>query len=279
VIANSEAGTDVETDDDALTPTGATEVVVPITGRMMVPFFVLAVAVAEVLFAWVDPRLGALAHTVLLLLLLSIAIVELAGTEARRTSPALAIALVPLLRILSMAIPAESLPDLVWYPAIGLPLLYAVIHASVLQRLRLRDLGLRLRQPLVQVGLGLLGLPLGYAGYRILTPEPLATSDDRLRLALAAAVLVTFVGVLEEVLFRGLIQRALVDRCGWPGVVWTSLLFAATYAGTTSIPQMALMGIAGLGFGTVSHRTGSIWGAILAHCLMALGMGLVWGNV
>lgn len=91
---------------------------------------------------------------------------------------------------------------------------------------------------------------------------------DRLSPFVLAAFGVTFAPVIEELLFRGLIQPVLINAAGvFPGILITSLLFAAMH-----LPQNALIwqsavviGVAGFGFGVIRHISGSTRASTVAH--------------
>ena len=80
-----------------------------------------------------------------------------------------------------------------------------------------------------------------------------------------AFVLAALVGpLLEEVLFRGFVQPACVDRVGpGGGIVFTSLLFASIHGPDAMLPIFALS----LVLGHLRHRTGGLVAPIVAHCL------------
>lgn len=82
---------------------------------------------------------------------------------------------------------------------------------------------------------------------------------------LGAIVLASFVGpVLEEVLFRGFVQPACVDRLGTSGgILFTALLFAAIHGADAMLPVFALAVVLGI----LRHRTGGLAAPVLAHCL------------
>ncbi|ERI53505.1 hypothetical protein N878_15260 [Pseudomonas sp. EGD-AK9] len=69
----------------------------------------------------------------------------------------------------------------------------------------------------------------------------------------------------EELLFRGLLQRALIRRLGaWPGLLLTAALFGAAHLPFS--PLFALVaGIAGLGYGLALHYSGRLSLAIALH--------------
>ena len=91
-------------------------------------------------------------------------------------------------------------------------------------------------------------------------------------------VMVFVVGVAplcEELLFRGLLQRVLIQRAGTAvGVVGSGLAFGLLHiSDPASVPP--LIGL-GLGLALLRARTGSLWPAVVAHALNnGLAMALV----
>ena len=78
-------------------------------------------------------------------------------------------------------------------------------------------------------------------------------------------VLVVAVGapLFEELVYRGLLQRSLVDTVGrWPGLVAASLWFAAIHLAPVELPGLFL---AGMVFGGALHLTGRLGPSMLAH--------------
>jgi membrane protease YdiL (CAAX protease family) len=91
---------------------------------------------------------------------------------------------------------------------------------------------------------------------------------DRFSPFVVAAFGVTIAPVIEELLFRGLLQPVLVNAAGvFGGILITSVLFAAVH-----LPQNALIwqsavviAVAGFGFGVIRHVSGSTRASTIAH--------------
>jgi membrane protease YdiL (CAAX protease family) len=98
------------------------------------------------------------------------------------------------------------------------------------------------------------------------------TAEGRLTVILFAMVAAPLV---EEFVFRGLVQRPLERRWGpAPAIGFTALLFALGHALPWVLPIHLLLGLA---FGFVVYATRSIWAGVLLHAannsLAALGIG------
>lgn len=107
-------------------------------------------------------------------------------------------------------------------------------------------------------------------------------TDERLALVETLVVAVGLAPVVEEWLFRGVIQQGLVAHLGpVAGVVTTALLFALGHGGSGLSGQSYLAVVAqifaiGLAFGYVRHVTGSLLAAIALHAAVnALGVLLL----
>jgi membrane protease YdiL (CAAX protease family) len=135
-----------------------------------------------------------------------------------------------------------------------------------------------IRQAFSTLNLAMLGVLVFFVGVflQILLrmPEDAQTPFERMlygdpfsRFAIAAFG-VTAGPVIEELLFRGLLQPVFVSVAGvFPGILITSALFALVH-----LPQNAgvwqsglIIGIAGFGFGVVRHVTGSTRASSIMH--------------
>lgn len=118
-------------------------------------------------------------------------------------------------------------------------------------------------------------IPLLYLPLRAIWPEPF--SSERLeetaaelvdaaagwRIVVLVAVVAVGAPVVEEIVYRGILQRAAVARFG--GVVgWlgASAFFGLIHLRPVELPGLAL---AGAVFGAFAWRTGRLGGAVLAH--------------
>jgi membrane protease YdiL (CAAX protease family) len=229
--------------------------------------YAAALAAAEVLVAAVDPRLGAFTYAVLLVLLLRQG-ARAAAVAGQRLYWSLA--LVPVLRLLSLSLPLGSFTGVWRYAVVAALLLAAEAVALRAQGLRPADVGLRWRWrdlPL-QVLIGLLGVPLGLLWYTLLRPPPLVAALPPGAIWVPAVVLLVSTGLPEELLFRGLLQRASAVVMGpWLGPLLITCLWTALRLGSASWPALGLTFVTGGLFALIAGLTGSIWGVSLANGL------------
>jgi len=234
----------------------------------------LAVAVvAELLLPVVPVASALLDATVLVLALTHFGVSQRSplaiGDPGVRLLPA--VALLPLLRLLSLTMPAPALPRIVWLALAGAPMLLAVPAAARLATLDVREIALtRLSRAPASILVAAAGLPAGLLIGR-LAVSPFAISDQAPLTALATGiVLIACAALPEELIFRGILQPLMVDRLGLAAIPIVGLVGGATYVGTGSLAIVGVMTVIGILYGWEVWRSGSIWGPVVSHSLLLL---------
>ncbi|PZA06393.1 CPBP family intramembrane metalloprotease [Meiothermus sp. Pnk-1] len=177
-----------------------------------------------------------------------------------------ALALAPLVRVVSLSIPAGLVGPTTQYAVVGLPLILASLIAARQLGYTWGEVGLSLRGIWGQIPLAALGPLLGWLERQIIQPAPLAASLELSTLIWPVLSLILFTGLSEELLFRGLMQRAAVGALGpAQGILYVALVFGTLHLGWHSFPEVLFAMAVGLALGWIVYRTGSILGAVLAH--------------
>jgi membrane protease YdiL (CAAX protease family) len=187
------------------------------------------------------------------------------------------LALVALIRPISLAAAVPAVGPLAWYALAGFPLITAAALAARLLEHASRELHLRIERPRLDAEIAALGVPVGLVGYVLLDPAPLLAHPAAASYAGMLAILLVFGGMLEELIFRGLVQSTAIQVFGGAGaaVVFTALLSTALYWGSGSIPYLLLMAFVGCGFGLALLRGASLWGVAASHGLMLVTMAVL----
>lgn len=102
--------------------------------------------------------------------------------------------------------------------------------------------------------------------------QPARGLTDRATDPVGVLLLVLIVGIgapiIEEIFYRGLLQRALARRYGpWPGVIGSALVFGLSHFQLLQLPALVALGIV---LARLTDRTGRLGPAIFAH--MAFNM-------
>jgi LysM repeat protein len=116
----------------------------------------------------------------------------------------------------------------------------------------------------------------GLLEFFILRPDPLVDELTWEQVWLPALILLIFTGLFEELVFRGVMQRAADESLGRYGVVYIATLFAVLHLGYRSILDVIFVFGVGLFFSYVVSRTRSIVGVTLSHGLTNIGLFLVF---
>lgn len=240
---------------------------------VVILFYLAVIAVAEVVIALVQPVAGILVHVALLAgLVTHAALVDDAGMR-RLLLP---LTLAPLTRILSISMPLTILPQIYWYPIIYLPLAAGTIVVMRQTGLSRQDVGFQATKPVWQVLIVPTGALLGLAEYLILRPAPLESQLTVGTVFISASIFIMTTGLVEEWIFRGVLQRVMKDRFGWAGLLYVSLMFAVLHVGFLSVPDLVFVfGVAVL-FAWLANKTRSIMGITLAHGLTNAGLYVIF---
>jgi membrane protease YdiL (CAAX protease family) len=105
------------------------------------------------------------------------------------------------------------------------------------------------------------------------TLQMIVDSDRGVWLAILLSLVILSVPVLEELLYRGLLQDALV-RIGlnrWMGIGLASLVFALMHYTAAAPHAVPVLFVLGVGFGWAYERTGRLLAPIVMHALFNLG--------
>jgi hypothetical protein len=237
--------------------------------------YLSAIALAEILTTILPTvELGLIIYGMILLLLIVHSALVVSRREQRLF---LSLAFAPLIRMISLSIPLRDLPQMLWYLVIGVPLFLAALMMMRYAGFGLREIGISDRRWPLQVLIGLLGTGLGYLEYMILRPEPLVSEFSLETVWLPALILLLFTGLLEEFIFRGLMQRAFSTLIGgYEGILVVSFIFAILHFGYHSVTDIIFVFWVAVLFGLIAYYSGSILGVTIAHGLTNIGLFLVF---
>jgi len=235
--------------------------------------YLLAITAAEAVTVFVQPVWGIACHAIVLV---AVVMHSALASDSRYRHLVLSLALVPLVRIISLGMPLVNIPQIWRYPIIYAPLLAAAIVVVRTLGLRAREVGISFSLLPVQLAVGLSGLLFGVVEYFILAPQPLIAELTWQGVWLPALILLVSTGFVEEFIFRGVLQRTAVEVFGgWWGIIYVSLLFAVLHVGFLSWIDVVFVFAVALFFGWVVKKTGSLFGVTLAHGITNILLYLV----
>lgn len=242
--------------------------------------FTLLLALAESLTTFADPAYGFSLHAVTLICMLALSALKYEENPASNLS--LSLSLAPLIRIISLSLPLAYFPRYAWYLLAGVAVFMATLALMRAMGEGFRKVGITFNKPFTQLAVGATGIPLGVIEYFILRPEHLAPGFNMWELTLLALALVFFTGFVEELVFRGVMQRSAVEALGWKaGVLGVTVVFALLHMGWLSTLDFIFVFSIGLLFGFIALKTGSIVGISLSHgltnVLLFLVLPSLWG--
>ena len=174
-------------------------------------------------------------------------------------------ALLPLFRLVNLGMPVFSELTLFWFPLVYAPVLpavYLVIRAQphLRPRFNSRAFGLLLVPTLIVSAF------LGEVEWLIIAPEALITEWSLTQLLLMTVVMIGFVGFIEELLFRGVLQTGLKAYFGqWGSILFVSALFGLMHSGYGSGLQLLFAGCLGLLYGATYEYTDSLLLVTVMH--------------
>lgn len=231
---------------------------------------------AEVLAAGIDARLGLVVHAGLLLAIFFHGANVPPGPE--RTF-FWTLWLAPLTRIYGLAQPYAGAPPLTWWALTTIPMVVAGAVAMRLVGQGARESGLipNPRQIPVAIFMAPVGLAIGVIIYLLLDPRVLGRELAFGGVGLVALVVILNPGIVDEIVFRGVLQRAITGVLGSSlGVLYTALLYApvlpAGLVGGGSLLGVVLTFGVGLLLSIVTLKTGSVLSAMIGHSSLALGL-------
>lgn len=241
--------------------------------------YIIAFAAIEFQTVWIEPKLGTLYYGFILVILLHHYLFASADSNRYKL---LLLSAVPLLRLISMAMPVGLVEPLYRYPMVGIPVFVSV--ALILRETALpwSQLGLQLppirrtEQVWENVLIALSGIPLGIMGYYFADPIPLVTTLNWPEIFASLLVVILYVALLEEIVFRGMLLHVLSHTFGLVGVVFSSIIYTALFSSYYTIEGIILMGVASLLYGWHVNESGSILAAAISHTLMIAGMVIIW---
>jgi membrane protease YdiL (CAAX protease family) len=185
------------------------------------------------------------------------------------------LAIVPLTRVASIALPQRIIPQIYWDALPAAVALFAVAGIRLFVGEQLLPWFPRSsRGWVVQVAVALAGIPLAIAAVMGSLSSPL---DAHLaRPYVTVALVAGFAGLALEVLFRGAIQPALVRMFGWSGVALTTLVYAGMFLGTGSTWLVVAALVTGTIWGVTAAATRAMAGVAVSHMLFAMIWATAW---
>jgi membrane protease YdiL (CAAX protease family) len=235
--------------------------------------YLLAITFTEFLTLVVEPLVGLWGHGALLVVL----IVHSALIWRRPFYKlVLALAFAPLIRLVSLAMPLYEFPLIYWYLLTSLPLFFAAFLVTFVVGYTRNQIAVSTGNLGVQFLIGLSGLVLGYVEYYLLRPEPLSPTLAWDQIAIPALILLVSTGFIEELIFRGIMQRA-AEECLGRQLAWiyVAAIFAMMHMGHSSWLDILFVFGASIFFSWAVSRTGSLLGVTLAHGLTNILLFLI----
>lgn len=172
--------------------------------------------------------------------------------------------LLPLFRLVSLGMPIFFNTTILLFPIIYGPLIPAAALIG-------QDLDVSLTEGWqYALLLGPLALPLsavlGAVEFSIITPQALVSTDSVFEVALVGLIMLLFVGFVEELIYRAILQRTLSEYLGFvPALLVASALFGLMHSAYGQPLEIVFAGTIGLVYGLIYRYTDSLLYITILH--------------
>jgi len=224
----------------------------------------IAIAFAEILMLLGMEKEALEIHAVVLLGL-SFFMIYVKNEEIQKTY--LALILLPILRLINLSIPVfyeTTLYSLIFiYGLLSIPASIAATH----QEFTRIQLGITFKKMWIYAPLSIvLGLLIAEGEYLIIRTNGLIPDLSAFNLLMLSIVMIFFVGLVEEIIFRSILQNRLQMMFGnWAGLIFTSVLFGLMHSGYGSIYEIIYASLVGFLIGYLFYRTRSLPFVAMLH--------------
>ena len=165
-----------------------------------------------------------------------------------------------LLRIINVSMPFFFTMTLYWYPLVYSPMFISIYLILRYQNASFEDIGIHTKHLRYYIPLALIiGAILAWVEYQIIHPEPLIPKLGIADMLTLVIIMFVFVGLVEELIFRSILQTKLqqsMGMCG--GLLVASVLFGIMHSGYGSVYELLFATTAGLIIGYLYQKTGSL---------------------
>jgi len=225
----------------------------------------VAITLTEWIFAYKNVAIGiGLALFLAMGIYLVISVIRLSPAI---TDCAESLALIPLYILFTSSLPWFFINQQYLLPAVYSTILALCLWHIYQKKLSFSALGFKKKKWLKYVLIGIaIGIPMGVGEYFVIYPAPAFPTFEVKYLLRDLFYMLAFVGLGEELLFRGLLQSDLTHALGWKwGVVLASLMFAVMHLTWRSIPELFFVFLAGMILGYLYYKTKSLVAPIVMH--------------
>jgi membrane protease YdiL (CAAX protease family) len=243
--------------------------------------YLVAITIAEVFTAsFRATNLDSTKYLYLGLILHAFILVMLIGHSSMSKSKdlsniLLAMAMAPLIRIISLTMPLYCFAYPGWFLILSIPLLIAPFAVAYVQGVPGKYLGMTIgKKPILQILTILMGFGFGAFEYLVLKPSLMIPTEVTFYTVTAAVLLLALAtGFSEEFIFRGIIQNSTIMAFGTKaGILFTSTLFAILHVGNitgwnVTVLDVLLVFVVGFVYSIVMLKTKSIMGIAISHTL------------
>jgi uncharacterized protein len=269
--------------------------------------YLLVIGITEYITLQFSPLLGLLSYIIILCTLIYNA--AFTGDKSQKKIW-LALGFVPIIRIISITTPVIlEISRFIWYLIVSIPIIIGLITLIKSLRFSANDIGLNINKPLIQLFVALSGLGLGIIDYFILKTSAWTKLLNLGTTLFPLLILLIFTGFLEELIFRGVLQKAVTKdrldnrnetlkfnltslisihfyrkikagiinnfKIGDFGWIFIAGIYALLQINSGSLLHCIYTFVVGLYFGIIVKYTKSISGVSVAHGIINIGLFLI----
>jgi membrane protease YdiL (CAAX protease family) len=176
-------------------------------------------------------------------------------------------ALLPIFRLINFSIPTFQELGIFYFIFIYAPMILPILIILASQELTREQLGLNFKKMWYYIPVSILiGFILGQGESSILETALLIQDLSILNITVFGFIMIFYVGLIEEIMFRSLLQTRLEESFGiWSGLLLSSLLFGLMNSGYGSIYEILYGIFVGLVIGFVFQKTRSLPFIVMIH--------------
>ena len=223
------------------------------------------IIISELMILYEDILYGLGMHIINLLVIIFLVIFSRSDIKTKYVLQSFTLLI--LLRIVSVSIPQIFTNVLLQYS-----LVYGIIFIPIYliikgQNISSKELGINFKKIYVYIPLAMLiGPIIGFIEYNIINPISLIERIRFSDMVLIFMVMFVFVGTVEEIIFRSILQTRLQRVIGIKyGILVSGIMFGMMHTGYGMINEIIFTVILGIIFGYLFHKSNSIPFVITVH--------------